>query len=301
MVARKFHITARGNAERCRAEVAECPLQSEHYATREAAMEAYEAEHSEASVPLVASRKQTAGPAHYRLLEQQSLRELSAIISTAEPLPGADPEAVKRLKSWAAQEAPSLSGVPGMRKVVRGIGSEGDDARTRNRFILDALPRSFELKGKSAVAYWGLASSMSLQDLRSSEDRIDGDRLVGRERIFEDLHFDVDSGKTTVDSYLRNAQDTGSDRLTVSRPSVEEYNRALLNANRVAKEYDRALKAEGMRGYPNSWIEARKELGNHGDRAKAPKVIRISDYGDRLSVSSGLKDRMNRLFAVLAS
>ena len=264
-------------------------------------MEAYEAENSAASVPLVVSRKESSGLGSDRLLEQNALVDISAFIRTAEPLPGADPGDVKRLRAWAAQDSANLRSVPGMRAINRSAGSEGDDAERRNRFIIDAMPRTFELKGASAVAYWSLASNVSLQDLRRAEDRIGSDRLIGHRERPGNLRFDVDSGRTTVDSYLQNSRDSESEKLTVSKAAVEGYNGALVAANRVAKEYDRALKADGRRGYPKSWIDAKRELGDGGAQAKAPKVIRISDYGDRLSVNSGLKDRMNRLFDVLAS
>ena len=63
MIARRFHITAKGNAERCRARVRPCPLKSEHFTSLEEARHAAEAilagEH--ASLPSTVSKTAKAG------------------------------------------------------------------------------------------------------------------------------------------------------------------------------------------------------------------------------------------------
>ncbi len=302
-MASKFHITARGNAEKCRAEIQDCPLKGDHYGSREAAMEAYEAEHSQASVPLVVSKRalQNGGINTY-FDRQEALYGLADELKDAEPLPGADPGTVKRIKEWANGSAPTLSGVRSHTVIFRSTGSQGEDADRRDDFLLREIPRSFPLSGARATAYWGLANYSTREELGAAERAIDYDRISGSERRFSSLKEDIARGETSLDSYLQTASDAQSDRLTVSKSSVDRYNRALLAANRAAKEYDSALRAEGKRGYPSSWIEAKRELdGERISEANAPKVIRLSDYGDRLSVRSGVAERMDRLVAVLKS
>lgn len=270
---KKFHISSRGNAEECRAEI-QCRLQGEHYDSKTEALEGYERDNAEYSIPLAVRRDESTN-----YLEHWTTNNLHRAIKGAKLREGADPEAVKKLDDWAGKQAPGLmEDIQGSGEAVKAGNrasknssvSHGQAEEWSIKYALDKVPELYDLNDKQKESYLAFASDVSIRDLNAMEWRL---QKHGRAK-----------GKK-----LKQVE--------------ADYNQAVLRANRFAREYDAALKANGKKGYPTDWGEAQKaskrgldELHLTESRAGVGEEVRSYPSTAMTSMRTGSIDSNVRVF-----
>lgn len=250
---KKIHITLKGNPDVCRATTKACPLGGEHYATREEAMEAYEAANAQASIPLAIQRSRKKEIAD---LDFQSGKRdfFKSVLENPKLSEGADPEVSKKLLAYLNDSAKSPWSAN-----VEGISPYNES----DSFVVDHALENFDLTPEQKSHFYRFAQGLAVDDL----DRAAFHTRPGlHDSILGDIYEDEDA-------LMRNLQRVTNDdaleenpHLKIYKSDLVHYNRALMRANRISKDYDAHLKSQGKAGFPKNWKEARA-------LSKAPRLI----------------------------